>query len=370
MSKDDLPTTVAELQALLLQTRDELETAERTAASLAATIDQQRGTIAKQEQTIVDLLAALRGKQRERIDPDQLLLFELGELETLLEESEENSAPARRQRRKHGRRVLPDHLPREEVLHELPEDQRRCPRDGQVMQPIRYETSQQLEYEPAKLKVLVHKRAVYACPAKHDEATLITAGKPAQPIGKGLPGPGLLATVVLGKFGDHLPGYRLEDILSRHGVELRRSTIYDWQAAAAELVKPLVGLMRREVLQSKVLHTDDTQVKLIDKSLRGTRLARYWAYVGDRGHPYIVYDFTDSRERKGPARFLEGYQGYLQADAYGGYDGIYLESGGAIVEVVLGALPALLVEGSRARSTSCTSRVGIDWPPVRHRTGC
>ena len=340
MSKDDLPTTVAELQALLLQTRDELETAEhkletsqRTTTALAATIDEQRGTIAQQEQTIVDLLAALRGKQRERIDPDQLLLFELGELETLLEEAKENSAPARRKRRRHGRRLLPDHLPREEVLHELPEDQRLCPHDGQVMQPIRYETSQQLEYEPAKLKVLVHKRAVYACPAKHDEARLITAGKPAQPIDKGLPGPGLLAAVVLGKFGDHLPGYRLEDILFRHGVEIRRSTIYDWLTAAAELVEPLVALMRQEVLQSKVIHTDDTQVKLIDKSLRGTRLARYWAYVGDRGHPYIVYDFTDTRERKGPAQFLEGYQGYLQADAYGGYDGIYLQSRGAIVEV-------------------------------------
>ena len=201
------------------------------------------------------------------------------------------------------------------------------------MQPIRYEISQQLDYEPAKLKVIVHKRAVYACPAKHDEATLLTTPKPPQPIDKGLPGPGLLAAMVLGKFGDHLPGYRMEDILFRHGVEIRRSTIYDWLAAAADLAKPLVDFMRHEVLQSKVIHTDDTQVKLIDKSLRGTRLARYWAYIGDRGHPYIVYDFTDTRQREGPEKFLQGFEGYLQADAYGAYDGIYVKSRGTIIEV-------------------------------------
>jgi hypothetical protein len=119
----------------------------------------------------------------------------------------------------------------------------------------------------------------------------------------------------------------------RHGAQIRRSTIYDWLAAAADLIEPLVERMRRLVLASKVIHTDDTQVKLIDHALRGTRLARFWAYVGDRGHPYIVYDFTDSRQREGPARFLRDYRGYLQADAYGGYDGIYLDSRGQIVEV-------------------------------------
>ncbi len=325
MNMDDLPNTLEGLRAALLQARHEM-------AALSATVDQQRGTISKQEKTIVELLAALRGKRRERVDPDQLLLFDVGELESLVEEQAREPAPQRK-RRPHGRRLLPDNLPREEVLHELPEAQRLCPHDGQPMQPIRYEISQQLDYEPAKLKVIVHKRAVYACPTKHDAATLLIAPKPPQPIDKGLPGPGLLAALVLGKFGDHLPGYRLEDILFRHGVQIRRSTIYDWLSAAADLVEPVIALLRRQILQSKVLHTDDTQVKLIDSSLRGTRLARYWAYVGDRGHPYIVYDFTESRQREGPERFLEGYQGYLQADAYGGYDGIYLKSRGAIVEV-------------------------------------
>ena len=240
---------------------------------------------------------------------------------------------SRRRKRQHGRRLIPDNLPREEVLYELPEDERRCPIDGEPMPLIRYETSEQLEYEPAILKVIVHKRAVYACPQKHDEAKLITTPKPPQPIEKGLAGPGLLAAMVVGKFGDHLPGYRLEDILSRHGVEIRRSTIYDWLAAVADLTRPLYDLMKQRVLQSKVIHTDDTQVKLIDTTIGSTRLARFWAYLGDHNHPYEVYDFTESRGRVGPQDFLKDFSGYLQADAYGGYDGIYLQSNGAIVEV-------------------------------------
>lgn len=347
MSQDDLPTlpaTVEELQQLLIAAQREAKDAHREAAlqkqknaELSATVASQKQRLEKNDRTIRELLAALRGKQRERIDPDQLLLFEPGELETLIEEqaaaSEESSRSRRKKKRGHGRRIIPDNLPREEIIYELPEEDRLCPIDGQPMTAIRYETSEQLEFEPAKLKVLVHKRAVYACPEKHDEAKLITAPKPPQPIEKGLAGPGLLAAMVVGKFGDHLPGYRLEDILSRSGVDIRRSTIYDWLAAVADLMKPVYRLMKQRVLSSKVIHTDDTQVKLIDPQIRGTRTARFWAYLGDAGNPYEVYDFTETRERAGPERFLRDFSGYLQADAYSCYDGIYLKSDDAIKEV-------------------------------------
>ena len=329
----DLPTTVEELQQLLLTTRQQADVALQQNAELAATIADQQQELQQKDRKILELLQALRGKQRERIDPGQLLLFEIGELEQFIEEELDEPPKSPRRKRRCGRRVIPDDLPREERLYELPEDQRLCPIDGQPMPLIRWESSQQLEYEPATLKVIVHKRAVYACPEKHDEAVLLTAAKPPQPIEKGLAGPGLLAAMVVGKFGDHLPGYRLEDILSRHSVEIRRSTIYDWLSATADVVAPPYELMTSRVLSSRVIHTDDTQVKLIDTTIGGTRLARFWAYIGDRDHPYSVYDFTETRERAGPQTFLEGFRGYLQADAYGGYDGVYLNSGGAIVEV-------------------------------------
>ena len=329
MIPEQLPTSVEELQRLLMLAR-------QRETELTATVTSQKQRLEKSERTIRELLQALRGKQRERVDPHQLLLFDIGELEQLIEEKaaeqDEAARPARR-KRKRKRRVLPENLPREEIVWELPEEERWCPIDGQPMPVIRYETSEQLDFEPAKLKVIVHKRAVYACPAKHDEAQLLTAPKPPQPVEKGLAASGLLAAMVVGKFGDHLPGYRLEDILSRSGVDIRRNTIYDWLSAVADLTRPLHDMMTQRVLQSKVIHTDDTQVKLIDTTIGGTRLARFRAYLGDASHPYEVYDFTTTRERAGPQKFLKGFEGFLQADAYGGYDGIYLNSEGAIIEV-------------------------------------
>ena len=223
---------------------------EQQATELSATISAQEKKLAAKEQTIRELLQALRGKTRERIDPDQLLLFEIGELETLIEEAlgaeKEPSKP--RRKRKRGRRVIPDNIPVEIIEHELPENQRVCKVDGQVMPRIRWEESTQLDFVPAQIKKLIHRRAVYACPEKHDQATLITAPKPPQPIEKGLPTAGLLSQVVVSKFGDHLPGYRQEDIFSRHGINIRRSTIYSWLAAAADLCQPLYRLMADRVL--------------------------------------------------------------------------------------------------------------------------
>jgi transposase len=347
MTQDELPSTIEELQRLVLKTVAECERLEREVivskqqtVELTSTVESQKKRLEKSEQTIRDLLQALKGKKRERLDPNQLLLFEIGELEQLIEEAaksgdtEQSAKSSSRKKRQHGRRIIPDNLPTEEIVHDLPEEQRLCPVDGKPMPAIRYEVSEQLDYEPSKLKRIVHKRAVYACPAKHDEATLITAPKPPEAIEKCLAAPGLLAGVVVGKFGDHLPGYRLEDILSRGGVDINRSTLYDWMAAVADVTSPLYELMKQQVLQSSIIQTDDTSVKLIDPLAEGgSRTSRFWAYLGDTDRPFEVYDFTVSRERHGPQDFLRDYSGYLQADAYGGYDGVYLKSNGTITEV-------------------------------------
>lgn len=153
---DSLPTDVAKLQAMLLQSRQQV-------SELSTTVEEQRGKLETAQQQIVELLRALRGKQRERLDPDQMLLFEIGELETLLNELAEEAKPSspRNRKRKRGRRLIPDDAPREERVYELPEAERLCPHDGRVMPLIRYEISNQLDYVPPQVKVVVHKRAVY-----------------------------------------------------------------------------------------------------------------------------------------------------------------------------------------------------------------
>jgi transposase len=114
----------------------------------------------------------------------------------------------------------------------------------------------------------------------------------------GIAGPGLIAQIVVTKFGDHLPLYRQEDIFVRHGLHIARSTMCDWVSAAAELFEPLFELQRRLVLQSAVMWTDDTPVKVLTGGEEGSRLGRFWTYIGDSEHLYSVYDFRPRRSAK------------------------------------------------------------------------
>ena len=149
---------------------------------------------------------------------------------------------------------------------------------------------------------------------------------------RGIASPGLISQIIVSKFGDHLPLYRLEDIFVRHGVHLSRSTLCDWVTAAADLLKPLYDLQRERVVQAAVLWTDDTPVTVLTGQKKGSCTGRFWTYVGEE-YPYSVYDFSMSRSRDGPQKFLESFRGYLHADAYAGYDAIYLGSDSQIVEV-------------------------------------
>ena len=299
----------------------------------AETIRQSQQRIEKLEHYLEVVLRRQYGPRSERIDPDQLQLFAgdavTEESEDVPEEDAEDEEPAERQRRHGGRRKLPAELPRQRIEYELPDDQLPCPHCAELRRKIGEDVSEQLEFIPASLHVIQHVRFKYACRACQEQ--VVVAGKPAQPIEKGLPGPGLLAYTTTSKYSDHLPLYRLEDILARHGVELSRSTLCGWMARSAELLKPLYELMVKRVLQSKVIHTDDTPVPVLDPNLPKTRTGRFWVYAGDHRNPYSVYDFTASRRRDGPELFLKGFRGYLQADAYAGYD--RLCAGPDVIEV-------------------------------------
>ena len=155
---------------------------------------------------------------------------------------------------------------------------------------------------------------------------------PPRPIRGGIAGPGLIAEVIVSKFGDHLPLYRLEDILTRYGVYFSRSTLCDWVQATAGLLWPLYELQRERVLQSSVMWTDDTSITVVGGP-KGSFKGYFWVYIGDQQHPYSVYDFTKSRSRDGPRQFLHDFRGYLHADAYTGYDAMFLDVGSGILEV-------------------------------------
>jgi transposase len=219
-------------------------------------------------------------------------------------------------------------LPRQVVVRDLAEAEKLCPCCGRLRDCIGQQSSEQLDYEPAHYFVLQQLKKTCACrhcdcPAT-PEQRFQTAGPAAVgPIAKGLAGPGLLAHLITSKYADHLPLYRLEQIVSRSGVRLARSTLCDWMKAAAELLTPLAQLMRQRILQSRALYSDDTPVPYQLPGQDKTQSGHLWLYIGDPQHPYALFDFTKHYRRDGPEGILRGYRGYLHADALAQYEGLY-----------------------------------------------
>jgi transposase len=300
--------------------------------------DRQEQRLRQLQHWLEQLLRARYGPRREQVDENQLFLFAAevlargGKTLPALEEGEAPASKSKSESRRpgHGRGALPKSLKRQRVVYDLAEDRRQCAACQEVLKRIREEVSERLEYVPASLVVIEEACQKYACPKG---CTVVTAEKPEVPIEKGTPGPGLLAHVAVSKYADHLPLNRQEEIFRRHGVELARQTMCDWMRCCAELVYPLYGLMKKQVLGSKAVQTDDTPVPVLDPDLPRTRTGRIWTYVGDDAHPYTVHDYTPNRSRDGPEAFLEDFRGFLQADAYSGHDHFYEDPQRGIVEV-------------------------------------
>ena len=311
--------------------------------------------IAGMQHQLQQLLRRMYGRSSEKIDPNQLALFEkmLAELAqsaltattpTTPESTPIAEAPKSNGAGGHGRRLLPAELERRPVVIDLPEEQKPCPCCHALRQPMGDEITEKLDYQPAKVFVRREIRRKYVCKACEAAVAetgpqIVIADKPLSAIEKGLAAPGLLAHIIVSKYADHTPLHRLERILARHDIQISRSTTCDWMAASAEALRPLYNLMVKEVLQSRVMHTDDTPVGVLDREVPGTtKIGRLWLYAGDADHPQIVFDYTPSRSRDGPVNFLGGWgrdrQVFLQADAFGGYDSIYRgEAGGKVTEV-------------------------------------
>src|SRR6516165_8943735 len=338
---------------------EDLAVCQQMIRELLASLHASQQDNAHLRQRLDALLRRLYGPKAERLDPNQLLLFAQAQASPP-QPSALPAAPPAAAWRGHGRRRLPASLPRRRIEHDVPVAERLCPQCGHERERIGAAVSEQLYYQPAALFVVEHVRPTYAC--RHCQGQVTTAAKPAQPIDKGLSGPGLLAQVITSKYGDHVPLYRLERIFARHGLELKRSTTCDWMAACADVLRPLVASMVQAVLASAVVHTDDTPLPVQDRACDQTRLGRLWVYLGDDEHPYNVFAYTPSRARDGPQQFLKRYRGYLQADAFGGYDGIYAT--GNVVEVACWAhCAASFTRRGPAMPSAAT-------PPWRGSAGC
>jgi transposase len=303
-------------------------------AEAGTQLDDANQTIARLKHEILLLKRWRFGRHSEKgiADATGSLFAALDPVEAVAEAEEtvEEDQPPAAKKKGHGRRTLPDHLPVERIVIEPSPEEKVCAPCGTDKIIIGEEIRREFDYIPGKVFIHEIVRPIYACP-KVCEGQVVVAPPPSAPIEKGLPGPGLLAYVAVNKYVDHLPLARQEARLEREGLFISRQTQCDWMRESAHLMTSLVDLMRREVLLSKVIHTDDTPVTYLDPEEDESQTGRLWTYRGDRHHPYVFYAFSPDRRRIWPADMLSGWTGHLQADAFPGYDALYSPDG--IVEV-------------------------------------
>jgi len=334
----EIPDDLAQCQRLLRVAQLRTGELERVLDETAASYEELR----QEHSAVLEQLALYKqwahGRRRERIveGEGQQHLFDLApedgpEDPSDSEPQEQRQEVTAHSRRRRKRQLDLSRLPHHRHELDLPEAEKTCSCCGRAKDRIGEDITKILEYEPSKLEVHEHVRPKYAC--RYCKDGVSSPQPPPRPIARGIAGPGLISQIIVSKFGDHLPLYRLEDIFVRHGIHLPRSTLCDWVRAAGDLLLPLYDLQRQQAIQSAVMWTDDTPVTVLVGGEEGSRQGRFWTYVGDDEHPYSVYDFTMSRSRDGPQRFLQAFRGYLHADAYAGYDAIYLRSGNEIIEV-------------------------------------
>ncbi len=316
-----LPTDVESLQALL-------RTAHGAIEAMSAQLRSRDVLIETLKLQLARLKRMKFGRSSEQLDA------QIAQLEFSLEELEGNAGAAPvlpavdtpPPARKSTRKPLPDHLPREHQVHEPHTGACTCPECGGTLRVLGEDVSEVLEYVPEHWKVLKHVRPKYSC---SDCQRIVQAHAPSRPIERSYAGPGLLAHVLVAKYCDHLPFYRQSQIYARDGVELDRATLADWGGAASALIDPLLGALSEYVSGAYKLHADDTPIPVLAPGTGKTKTGRLWTYVrddrpaGSTDPPAVLFRYSPDRKGERPRAHLEAFRGILQADAYGGFNGLY-----------------------------------------------
>ncbi|WP_416233086.1 IS66 family transposase [Castellaniella sp.] len=256
------------------------------------------------------LLPGVQGSLlEEAVDED------LVEIEAQLAALNPKADPASDPKDKPKRTALPPDLPRIEIRHEPHSATCTC---GCQLKFVRDEVSEKLDYTPGTFTVERHVRPILACPQCE---TITQAPMPAYVIDKGLATPGLMAHVLVAKYADHLPLHRQEGIFARAGLRIARSTLAEWVGACGFALQPLVAALREEILAHRVLHADETPVKLLKPGSRATHKAYLWAYTPGAFEALqaVVYDFTEGRAGAHAREFFGDWAGSLVCDDYVGY---------------------------------------------------
>lgn len=311
-----LPTDVGELQRLVADLQKDLS------------IVTSRAMVLEEELRL--LRHRIFGRRSERYsleEQKQSSLFDEsdGQQTTTPPEEPQAAIPvAAHTRAKPGRRPLPSDLPREEVVHDIPEDQKRCS-CGEPLVRIGEEVSEKLDIIPAQLKVIRHIRPKYACKrceGHGEEHPVKSAPMPPQLIERGIATPGLLAFILTSKFCDAVPFYRQERQFERIGIELPRGDFCNWAVAVGRKCDPLMQIFLDEIRAGPVVQMDETRLQVMKEHGRADTAQSYmWVLRGGPPHkPVILYRYHPTRSAAVPLEYLRGFQGFLHTDGYDGYE--------------------------------------------------
>jgi len=322
----ELPTDPAALREFALACQGELRAAQTAVQLKALEIEKLRFQLAK-------LRRMQFGRSSERItrEIEQLELrleeLETGEAEDAARAEGDDLEAPKPVRAKPKRKALPDHLPRQEVLHQPAGDGACiCPTCGGGMGKLGEDVTEVLDYVPGHFQVIRHVRPKYACRSCD---AITQAPAPTMPTPRGRATPAVLAHLLVSKYCDHLPLYRQCEIYARQGLELDRSTLCDWVGQAAWLLDPIVAAIRAHVFAAEKIHGDDTTVPVLEPGLGRTRTGRLWVYVRDdrpfcgEAPPAAAYFYSPDRTGARPAAHLANFTGMLQADGYSGFGKLY-----------------------------------------------
>ena len=292
--------------------------------------------ISKQSHQIDTLTEMLRiyryrqfGNKSEKNSPDQISIFNEAELpnklDVIIKADEEIHIAAHTRKKSPGRKPLPESLPREQRIYDLSDEEKVCD-CGHALTHIKDETCEQLDIIPAKVYVIQHIKKKYAC--RHCEETIKTAAMPAQPIPRSIASPGLLSHVLVSKFEDHLPLHRQEQMLRRIGIDIPRATLYLWVIRAAELFKPMMSLMHKNIINYDVAYSDETTVQVLKDPNKGVQSKKYmWLFAGGAPDQFcFYYRYHHARSHDVPLQFFDGYKGYIHCDGFPGYETLAAKS--------------------------------------------
>jgi transposase len=268
-------------------------------------------------------------KSSERTVPQQRSLFDEAEVIAELEPAEEIELQTIiYERKKRGRKPLPQELPRERVEHELPEDEQCCSCCGGHMHKIGEEVRSELNIIPAQLKVIDHVRFKYGCrncEKLNGTVKIKTASAPNPAIKKGYASPSAIAHSMVSKYVDGVPLYRQEKHFERLGLGISRSVLSDWMLKGSEWLFAIYNAAHAALAKRQILHADETTLQVLREPGRPAGTKSYmWAYLSGKydGAPIILYEYQETRSGEHPRKFLSGFKGYLHADGYSGYYGL------------------------------------------------